>query len=102
MKYEHVHLTSYSKMRVDLATQVGSYNVPVMALLTSTVCVIQVLSQSVSKALQFAVGDRANETSRFADMFDKFFDCLNCRVYLLGNTLGTHLSLHIGLDQTGS
>ena len=26
LKYEHIHLTSFSKMRVDLATQVANIN----------------------------------------------------------------------------
>ena len=34
LKNEHVHLTSYSKMRVDLATQVGVNHVESMLLLT--------------------------------------------------------------------
>ena len=38
----------------------------------------QVLSQSVSKGLHLVVGAKARETAHFADMFDKFFDCLNC------------------------
>ena len=33
LKYEHVYLTSFSKMRVDLAAQV-SYNTVIVALLT--------------------------------------------------------------------
>lgn len=57
LKYEHIYLTSFSKMRVDLAAQV--------------------LSQSVSKALEFTGGPEVEETAKFVDMFDKFFDCLN-------------------------
>ena len=38
----------------------------------------QVLSNSVAKGLVISVGPKAQETARFADMFDKFFDCLNC------------------------
>lgn len=45
---------------------------------------MQVLSQSVSKALQMTVGTRAKETARFADMFDRFFDCLNCSTLSAG------------------
>eukprot|EP00731_Ephydatia_muelleri_P026512 Em0018g612a len=57
LKFEHIHLTSYSKMRVDLAAQV--------------------LSNSVAKGLLLFVGDKASQTARFAEMFDRFFDCLN-------------------------
>ena len=35
------------------------------------------LSESVSKALQLFGGEETAETALFADMFDKFFDCLN-------------------------
>lgn len=52
LKYEHIHLTSFSKMRVDLAAQV--------------------LSESVSKALEMTGGPDAAETARFAGMMDKF------------------------------
>eukprot|EP00731_Ephydatia_muelleri_P000111 Em0001g111a len=58
LKFEHIHLTSYSKMRVDLAAQV-------------------ILSNSVAKGLLLFVGDKASQTARFAEMFDRFFDYLN-------------------------
>ena len=32
----------------------------------------------MAKALTLVVGPSAKETARFADMFDKFFDCMNC------------------------
>ena len=35
---------------------------------------IQVLSESVSKALQLTGGDEAVETARFVSMMDKLFD----------------------------
>ena len=38
----------------------------------------QVFSNSVAKGLVISVGPKAQETARFAEMFDKFFDCLNC------------------------
>uniref|UniRef100_A0A1X7VL28 Transposable element P transposase-like GTP-binding insertion domain-containing protein n=1 Tax=Amphimedon queenslandica TaxID=400682 RepID=A0A1X7VL28_AMPQE len=37
----------------------------------------EVLSASVSKALELVVGEEAAETVKFADYFDKFFDALN-------------------------
>ena len=38
---------------------------------------LQVLSESVSKALQLTGGPEAEETARFVGMMDKMFDCLN-------------------------
>jgi hypothetical protein len=57
LKFEHVNLTAFSKMRVDLAAQV--------------------LSSSVSKALEFTGGSEVEETVKFTANFDKFFDALN-------------------------
>jgi hypothetical protein len=57
LKYEHIHLTPFSKMRVDLAAQV--------------------LSESVGKAIELTGGPATEETSKFILMFDKFFDILN-------------------------
>lgn len=48
--------------------------------------IVQVLSQSVGKAIQLTGGREAQETSRFVIVFDKFFDALN-----VGNfTSGKH------------
>ena len=44
---------------------------------------IQVLSKSVSKALQLTGGDEATETAHFASMIDKLFDSLNVHSYVL-------------------
>ena len=38
---------------------------------------MQVLSESVGKALQLMGGPEVQETARFILMFDKFFDALN-------------------------
>ena len=38
----------------------------------------------MAKALNLVVGPKAKETSRFADMFDKFFDCMNCSTLSAG------------------
>ena len=38
---------------------------------------VWVLSNSVAKGLLLFVGDKASQTARFAEMFDRFFDCLN-------------------------
>ena len=71
LKYE-VYLTSYSKMRVDLAAQVRSS-------LDSDFhpCMLQVLSNEVACGIRSTVGEVAEETAKFAEYFDKFFDCLN-------------------------
>ena len=45
---------------------------------------MQVLSNSVANALRLTVGQKAEETARFAHMFDKFFDCLNCSTLSAG------------------
>ncbi len=44
----------------------------------------QVLSESVSKALEMTGGPDAAETARFAGMMDKFFDCLNVTSFNAG------------------
>lgn len=56
---EHVYLTSYSKMRVNLATQV--------------------LSETVSKVMMAYSTPETHETAIFLSMMDKFFDCCNSR-----------------------
>ena len=45
---------------------------------------LQVLSNSISKALTLLVGDEATETAKFAEMFNKFFDCLNTSNFTVG------------------
>lgn len=40
---------------------------------------IQVLSESVSKALTLTGRDDVTETAKFASYFDKFFDALNVK-----------------------
>ena len=42
---------------------------------------LQVLSESISKALQLTGGDEAVKTARFVNMMDKFFDALNVHNY---------------------
>ena len=57
IKLEHIKLTSYSRMRVDLAAQV--------------------LSDKVSKAIE---ANGHSETAKFcAVLNNKFFDCMNVR-----------------------
>ena len=38
---------------------------------------MQVLSNSVAKAMQLKKDDKLDETIKFITMFDKWFDCLN-------------------------
>ena len=38
---------------------------------------LQVLSNSVAKALQLTGGPEMQETAQFVDIFNKFFDCMN-------------------------
>eukprot|EP00731_Ephydatia_muelleri_P018846 Em0011g886a len=66
LKYEHIHLIPFSKMRVDLAAQV--------------------LSESVAKAMELTGGPVVSETVKFITMMDKFFDCLNVDNYSSGYT----------------
>lgn len=73
LKYEHISLTSYSKMRVDLATQVSC----IIRSLDEFSSVSQVLSESVGNGLCFIGGDEVTETVQFVKNFDKFFDCVN-------------------------
>lgn len=72
LKYEHHYLTSFAKMRVDLAVQVSSYYMH-----DSLYMCIQVLCESVGKVLELTGGTDTEETACFVLMFDKFFDSLN-------------------------
>jgi hypothetical protein len=38
---------------------------------------VQVLSNTISKSLKLFIGAEAEETAKFADIFNKFFDCFN-------------------------
>ena len=73
LKFEHINLTSYSKMRVDLAAQVC------FIVLSAMCCYmfLQVLSEQVAHALEQTRGDEVSETIKFIRYMDKFFDCLN-------------------------
>ena len=56
---DHIRLTSYSVMRVNLAAQI--------------------LSSTVSSVLQNFGSPGSSGTSKYCQMFDQFFDCLNVR-----------------------
>ena len=89
LKFEHVRLTSFSRMRVDLAAQVSTHlhvcyihcALVVHFLQNSSLYrfPVKVLSESVAHALQFYGDPDTTETQRFVRTFDKFFDCLNVR-----------------------
>ena len=72
---EHLELTSYSRMRVDLAAEV-SFSFDIHSVID---CCIQVLSNSVAKGFEFYGDPETTETQRFCSMLDRFFDCLNGR-----------------------
>ena len=80
VKWEHIYLTSYSKMRVDLAAQVClKYHTWRTKIIFFLNCFVQVLSGSVAKALVIQNNPETFETQRFVSMFNKFFDLLNVR-----------------------
>ena len=80
LKWEHIHLTSYSKMRVDLAAQVCCCQSIYCIIILFTRCFItQVLSNSVAEALALDGDPSTTETQRFVRMFNRFFDLLNVR-----------------------
>ncbi|KAL5500013.1 hypothetical protein EMCRGX_G011503 [Ephydatia muelleri] len=64
IKLEHIQLTPFSRMRVDLAAQL--------------------LSETVAKALVLSGDPAVQETAKFVTMFDKFFDALNVSNYTSG------------------
>lgn len=83
LKFEHINLTSYSKMRVDLAAQV-CFKCSVYCMYNNCI-ILQVLSESVGKALEQTRGNEVSETVKFVLNMDKFFDCLNVNDYTTGH-----------------
>ncbi len=71
LKVEHVQLTQFSRMRVDLTAQVCSSYV------TACFYFIQVFSKSVADALAYFGDESTTETENFIKMFDH---CLNVRI----------------------
>eukprot|EP00795_Rhopilema_esculentum_P017480 gene17480-9089_t len=59
LRHEHIYLTSYSKMRVNLAAQV--------------------MSETVGKVMHEYGSPDSSETAKMILMMDKFFDCCNTR-----------------------
>ena len=58
LKLEHINLTIFSKMRVDLAAQVCMYGLQYILAFNA---IMQVMSQSVSQALYLTRGKEAFE-----------------------------------------
>ncbi|KAL5516725.1 hypothetical protein EMCRGX_G002131 [Ephydatia muelleri] len=65
IKLEHIQLTPFSRMRVE-------------------VLAAQLLSETVAKALVLSGDPAVQETAKFVTMLDKFFDSLNVFNYTLG------------------
>ena len=78
IKYEHVHLTNFSKMRVDLAAQVVQ---SVTCNVFTVVFYFQVISQTVAEYLERTFKEDARETVLFIKNMDKLFDCFNVSSY---------------------
>ena len=87
LKYEHVYLTSFSKMRVDLAAQVH-----IVTYMNDHNDILheQVLSSSVAKALTLRFGSSSAATAQFIQLMDSFFDCLNVGNYTNGRNHRKH------------
>ncbi|CAB3982872.1 Transposable element P transposase [Paramuricea clavata] len=74
LSLDHIVLTSYSKMKVKLATQV--------------------LSKSVAIALEESENDEVLGTAKFCWMINDFFDCTNVRSLTKHEKKETHSSNH--------
>ncbi len=79
LKQEHLKLTSFSRMRVDLAAQVTIMYYTIMIHVHDCYINTQVLSKSVHDAFVFFGSPETKETEKFILMMDRFFDCLNVR-----------------------
>ena len=73
LKKEHLSLTSFARMRVNLAAQVTRSKG------NCSLIIFQVLSNSVAKALNYFYLDETAETEEFVWKFNRFFDCMNVR-----------------------
>ena len=85
VKFQHVFLTPYSRMRVDLAAQVKHTHTHThthTCTLHTISCplisdFLKVLSSSVAHCMEHMGDSDMEETIRFVHFFDRFFDCLN-------------------------
>lgn len=77
LRFEHVDLTAFLKMRVNLAaparTKLNYYK--------EFTIIVQVLSSSVSNGIKTFLQPEAAERADFIDKFDKLFDLLNVTNY---------------------
>ena len=71
LKQEHIHLTSFSKVRVDLAAQVILFD----HFTHIYMCTFyrHTKYNSVAQALKLTGGPGAEGTAKFIEMIDKFF-----------------------------
>ena len=74
LKSEHIELTSFSRMRVDLAIQVL-----ILYMLSQPDVSLQVLNKSVAECFAYYGDPETSKTEIFVQLFDQFFDCLNVR-----------------------
>ena len=74
---DHIWLTSFTRMRVYLAAQVGLI---VLATIVTYVFFLQVMSESVASALQIINESGTRETRLFIRMIDKFLTISMSRV----------------------
>ena len=80
LKWEHIHLTSYSKNASRLSRPGLLLSINLMYNCLFTRCFItQVLSNSVAGALALDGDPSTTETQRFVRMFNRFFNLLNVR-----------------------
>ena len=79
LTFEHIQLTSFSKMRVDSTADVWLLLCSVYVLMYS----LQVLSELVHKALVLTGGEEAQGTAEFVMMFDWFLTASMCHHILL-------------------
>lgn len=66
-------------MRVDLAAQVLQYTASSIVIAKMISSSLQVMSQTVSKALLRFVGAKSEGTAELLSIVDQMFDCLNVR-----------------------
>ena len=76
LTYEHVHLTSQSRMRVYLATQVY-FRILMCCSYIMFYNLLQVISATVANIMKVDGPAGSQETARFLELTDKFFDCVN-------------------------
>ena len=81
LRKDHVHLTSYSRMKVNLATQVSAIHTYIRNFIHNMRNIIHIMSSgtSVANAMEYFQDEKTLETREFIRHFDRFFDCMNVR-----------------------